>query len=511
MPQPITKQQAEKIAAKDPKVIEARREHPSLETVSEYKEDQRDWQVGFLTDGDEIVQVVVDEDTGVAKETWTGEQVAWRMARGYEGAFGRKLNAPYVWLLLCALFVFGLFDWRRPLRAANLDLVVIVAGFGVSHYFFNRGDIGLSVPFAYPALVYLLVRALWMGFRGGDGLRPSAPIKWLAIATLFLVGFRLGLNVANSNVIDVGYSGVIGADRIADGKPLYGGWPEDNQAGDTYGPVSYYAYVPFEQAMPWSGRWDDLPAAHGAAIFFDLLTVLGLYLFGRRLRPGEPGRRLGTILAFAWAACPYTAFALESNTNDSLVAALLVGALLLLSSPVGRGAVLALAAATKFTPLVLIPLFATYGRSARNVFLFGVGFLIVGGAVMAQTILDPGLATFWERTLDYQIGRDSPFSIWGQAAIEPLHIAVDALAVGLALLVAFRPRLRDPVTVAALGAAVLIAFQLTVDHWFYLYIPWFLPFLFIAMAAVRPREVDELEAQRAESSPAAASASAAAA
>ena len=51
--------------------------------------------------------------------------------------------------------------------------MVVVAGFGVSHYFFNRGEIGLSVPLAYPALLYLLARSLWLGFRGGDGLRPE--------------------------------------------------------------------------------------------------------------------------------------------------------------------------------------------------------------------------------------------------------------------------------------------------------------------------------------------------
>jgi hypothetical protein len=55
--------------------------------------------------------------------------------------------------------------------------------------------------------------------------------------------------------------------------------------------------------------------------------------------------------------------------------------------------------------------------------------------------------------------------------------------VGLAVLVAFRPRRRDHVTVAALGAAVMIGMQLTIDHWFYLYIPWFLPFLLIALLA----------------------------
>ena len=96
------------------------------------------------------------------------------------------------------------------------------------------------------------------------------PIAVLAVMTVVLVAGRITLNVVDSNVIDVGYSGVIGADRIADGKPIYDNFPDDDQSGDTYGPVAYYAYVPFEQVLPWSGTWDDLPAAHAAAIFFDL-------------------------------------------------------------------------------------------------------------------------------------------------------------------------------------------------------------------------------------------------
>ena len=106
-----------------------------------------------------------------------------------------------------------------------------------------------------------------------------------------LVGARIGLNVFDSNVIDVGYSGVIGADRIADQKPIYGNFPDDDQSGDTYGPVAYYAYVPFEQTFPWSGTWDDLPAAHAASIFFDLATLAGLFLLGRRIRRGPPRHR----------------------------------------------------------------------------------------------------------------------------------------------------------------------------------------------------------------------------
>ena len=163
------------------------------------------------------------------------------------------------------------------------------------------------------------------------------PIAWLAVALVFLVGFRVALNVVDSNVIDVGYAGVLGADRIVDGDGLYGdGFSRDVPKGDTYGPVNYLLYVPFEQAMPWSGRWDDLPAAHGAAIAFDLLTIGVLLLLGRALRPGREGTALGVALAYAWAAYPYTAFALETNSNDTLVALACARRPARLRAPLGR-------------------------------------------------------------------------------------------------------------------------------------------------------------------------------
>jgi hypothetical protein len=56
---------------------------------------------------------------------------------------------------------------------------------------------------------------------------------------------------------------------------------------------------------------------------------------------------------------------------------------------------------------------------------------------------------------------------------------VAALAVALALLVALRPRRKGPLELAALTAAVLVAFQLSLTHWFYLYLPWVAPFVFL--------------------------------
>ncbi len=413
---------------------------------------------------------------------WHGYQAAWEMARGYPGSFGHKLNAPYVFLPLCALFLIGLLDWRRPWRVASLDLLVLL-GFGVSHFFFNRAEIGLSVPLQYPVLLYLLARALWIGFRGrGEGLRPVWPAAWLLVAALFLLGFRVGLNIADSGAIDVGYASVVGADRIAHGEPIYDNFPEDVSQGDTYGPVNYFAYVPAELIWPWSGTWDDLPAAHGAAVLFDVATFVLLILLGMRIRPGPAGRRLAATLAFGWAAFPYTAFVLESNSNDTLVAALLVATLLLLARPFARGAMLALATWSKFVPALLAPMLLTYEARKRPALLFATGFGLLTAAALLWPAIDPGLPTLYDRTVAYQTGRDSPFSVWGQASLEPLRVALLAATAGLSILLAFRPREKSLVQIAALGAALIIALQLTMQHWFYLYVVWFYPLLLVALA-----------------------------
>ncbi|HEV2997899.1 MAG TPA: hypothetical protein VGX16_02245, partial [Solirubrobacteraceae bacterium] len=55
------------------------------------------WQVSwFSRGGRELAQVYVSDETGRVLEAWTGFQVAWTMARGYPGAFGRHVNALYV-------------------------------------------------------------------------------------------------------------------------------------------------------------------------------------------------------------------------------------------------------------------------------------------------------------------------------------------------------------------------------------------------------------------------------
>lgn len=487
-PGDITSAEATQAAARDPKVTAETHVHPDLVPSATFNNER--WEVGWFEDDHEYALVMVDPQTGAISESWTGYQVAWEMARGYSGEFAHSLNSPFIWIPLCLIFIVGLFDWRRWRRIANLDLVVLL-GFGVSHFFFNLGDIGVSVPLAYPVLVYLLARCLWIGFRGrGAGLRPVWPTLWLLVAALFLMGFRVGLNMADAGAIDVGYAGVTGAHRIVHGEPLYGDWPEDIHSGDTYGPVNYAAYVPFELIWPYTGEWDDLPAAHGASITFDVATFILLLVLGIRIRPGPTGRRLGAILAFGWAAFPYTAYVLESDSNDALVSALLVATLVLLAKPLWRGVTSSLAVWAKFSPLVLGPMLLTLdGWKPRKLALYAGGFAAITVIFMLWPAIDPGLKVFYERTIAAQAGRSSPFSVWGQAEwLEPLRIAILAGIGILSIALAFVPRKKSLLQVAAFSAALLIGVQITLHHWFYLYIVWFFPLMLVALALLERTE-----------------------
>ncbi|HEX6491370.1 MAG TPA: hypothetical protein VF002_08355 [Gaiellaceae bacterium] len=525
-----------------PKIADWLRHYPpkTRTSTATYSAKYGHWTIKVWTSIDKVGEVAtgrVDDASGIVTEAWTGPQVAWKMARGYKGAFGgTEINSAPIWLALCAAFLLGLADLRRPFCLRNLDLLALLS-FSVSLWYFNQGRVFTSAALVYPPLAYLLVRMGWSGWRGRGiaAARPLWPVWLLAAATVFLAGFRIGLNVENSNVIDVGYSGVIGAERIAHGQAPYGHFPveanlkacgpadEDgeirdriqtngrcesaNPQGDTYGPVAYEAYLPGYWLFGWSGRWDDLPAAHFASVVFDVLCLLGLALVGLRFG----GQRLAVTLAFSWAAWPFTQYVSSSNTNDALPALFLIWGFWLVTSPLARGTFAALAGWTKFAPLLVAPLWASYPDARarpRDKLVFSAAFLVASAAAFSILLLEPhplnALHVFWERTVRFQLGRDSPFSIWDwrqyRAGLPDLHLLQRGLEVLLglaALAVYFVPRRKTARQLAALTAALLIGFEFVLTHWFYLYLPWFFPFVaLVVLTAERQRAPAQVPAVR---------------
>ncbi len=259
------------------------------------------------------------------------------------------------------------------------------------------------------------------------------------------------------------------------------------------------AYVPFRLIFGWSGVWDSLPAAHAAAITFDLLTMLGLLVLGWSVR----GPTAGVVLAYLWAAYPFTSFDLMSNSNDALVAMLIVFSLVTIRLASVRGILGAFAGLTKFAPLGLAPLLwrgtGPWPPKRRSLIVYAVAYALAILVAMLPVLLSGDFHYFWNDSIAYQASRPAPFSIWGlwggyrQTLHLPEHIVLGA-TVALGLASPFLPRgERTMVEVAALGAAIIIGLQLGITYWFYLYIIWFFPLVVIALVLAHPQRRAEPE------------------
>jgi Glycosyltransferase family 87 len=413
--------------------------------------------------------------------TYTGPLILGLYARGHYGAI---FDSPWILGPFTAMFLLPLLLLRGRSWLDRLDLAVVLS-FGASYALFDTSHLELSVWMFYPPLLYLLVRMMMRGFRPRAARRRvdcRLPTLLLGIGLLALIVARIVITLHPADVLDVGTASVLGAYKILHGQSIY---YYSIGHGDTYGPLSYLAYVPFEAI--WPGSWNYLPAARAATITFDLLTIAGLILFGMRLRAGRDGRRLGLLMAWLWAACPFSLLGMEKSTNDGLVALIVVLIMLALNGPIKRGVLVGIGAASKFFPAILLPLVAVGRGDAdeRTVRKVLAAFAITVGLSVALFLPSGGLKEMWDHTLGFQLTRTDVFSIWAlHPTLAPIKLALEALAVILALLVAFRPRgARTPAQVAALAAALTIAVQLPAVHWFYLYIVWFLPLVPIAVLA----------------------------
>ena len=523
-----TEAEAIKVAAADPKVRKELSNHGPYTTDAEYEDGE--WTVHFETDESgsvngkqdedserkEIAQVGVDDETWQLKYVWTGDQVGWQMARGDFGAYGKQANYWYVWGPLAFIFALAFLRTDKLFSMRNLDIVVLLS-FLVSHGFFRAGEVHWAVLLWYPPLLYLLGRTLLMGFGIGERVEQTSnlPTPVLFVLGALTSGFVLALNL-NSRVIDVGYASVAGADLIMDGTLPYGNMPNDVQTGDTYGPLNYLLYIPFRWLFGYSGEWDYLPAAHAMTALAFVTAALALLFTGWKYA----GLRCGAALLLAWVCFPYTLYSTNNNTNDVIVAAVAAIGLATAASPLARGMTVGAGFAIKLFPLVLAPLWMLHDGRKRSsivdVALGGIGIVLLTSWVFALDG-DPvgAIKLFYEKTLAFQSARESPWTIFTQLPVLSfLQRPLTGLATSLALLVALFTIIAGKRTVrrlAAFSAGLIVAFQLTFNYWFYPYITWLEPFVFLALlpatnqktaldgngeAALRKRERPQISEQQ---------------
>jgi hypothetical protein len=438
------------------------------------------WDILYTAGGKDVLEIEIHPYGRVVQVTKPPD-IGWPLLIGLPGVLGGKLNSPWLWLALGLIFLLPFAHPRRPFRLLHLDLLMLL-GFGISQAFFTAGKPGISVPLFYPFLAYAAVRAAIAGFRPArrpGQLMPFVSTRFLVAGVVLMVALRIGFGIAYSHTFDVSAASEIGADRITHGLPLY----VDNSAhGDTYGPVAYLSYVPFE--LVFGLKIPELRAAHAATLTFDVLMVIGLFLLGRTLRRGPPGTRLGAGLAWAWTAYPFTSLVIASNTNDVLVPLFIVYGLILIRSPPARGFMAGLATMGKFAPGLVAPLLIV-GRGPfrrRPVLIAGAAWAAVCAGLVYAFLPAGGLHELWNTTLGFQVNRTSPLAIWERhPSIDWIQPILSAAVVLLAIVVAFLPRRRSVGQIAALCGALLAASQLSANYWLYFYVVWFAPFLFIAL------------------------------
>ena len=227
---------------------------------------------------------------------------------------------------------------------------------------------------------------------------------------------------------------------------------------------------------------------------FDLLCLLGLALVGRRFG----GPRLAATLAFAWAAYPFTQYASNSNTNDAIMPALPDLGLLARARRLG---------ARRFRRARRLDEVRARSCSRRCGLTYPDGCAAAGRARSSRSASRVATLVAFSVLLLEPTPLHAARVFWRSHDRLPDRPRVAVLALGLgpvprgrhprpaprpagargaarrrrARASAFVPRRKSPLQLAALTAALLIGFELVLTHWFYLYIPWFFPFVAFAL------------------------------
>jgi hypothetical protein len=403
------------------------------------------------------------------------------------GAF--TLHPLFIAVPSAGCFVLGLLDWRHPWRVEHLDLLAVAGFFPVAMLLSDDlSPAGLWLAAGCLGWLFARLAGACHGAWRMPELRPSISSRWLRLAVLVLLLVRIG-SVPAGGILDVGQASSLGAWRLLHGLHLYGAvsWPGPGgfriYRPDSYGPFAYYAYLPF--AAVFRSAPAEVATLLPAACF-DVLTLAGLYILGRRLG----GRPLAQAFMFAYLLYPFPGISLMGETNDALIAALCVWAVVAAQRPVTRGLLLAAAALTKFLPALIAVQFLGVRRGRSR---YALTLAVSLAAMLVWPLVTSGPAAFLDSTFGYQLierGGGVQFSIWTYLPHAAL-VARPLLAVALVLLAlspVVCPEMPDARQHAALAAALLIGAQLLLGYWFYSYLTWFYPLLVIAVIRTRPEQ-----------------------
>jgi Glycosyltransferase family 87 len=410
-------------------------------------------------------------------------------------AYGSNIgNDPRVLGGLAVVFILMTAVW--PLwRLRNLDSLV-AAGTALSVILLNHWTLSLLVLVSYPAMIYLALRCTWQALAPPGSRLPATPLydhvtrRWspesrlrvlrLMVAALALITFMVG--VTSLHVIDVGYAVMEGATGLVHGVLPYGHIP-DILHGDTYPLASYLLYVPFAALWPVHTAWDNADATLFLAVAAAGLAAWSVWRLAGRSTSSTGGLRA----AIAVLAFPPLLVTVSTGTTDVVLAAMLIGVLVLWRRPTWASVALSGAAWFKAAPALLLPLLLVRlrGRDLRRGL---VGLTAVSAALLGVLLVlgGPRAPGRMLGAIAFQFERASPHTLWAFVGSVPLQQLAEAMTLALVAGAALKLR-RDPslaadrTRLAGLLCAVLLGVQIAASYWNYMYLVWALPFLVVAL------------------------------
>lgn len=418
----------------------------------------------------------------------------------------RGLPVPYgvplthrAWLIAVGALAFLLATAVVPLRRVrNLDALALLA-FVIPVVLLDERLVAASTFAAIPSLAWLAGRCAWIALGPRREPAPARPLldaltpTWSEAQRVRMLRLAVGaaalvvvlVTVSAISTVDVGQAVMEGATLLTHGTLPYGHMPGDVFHGDVYPLLGYAAYAPLALLMPVHDNWDvangALYAAAAAAVVVALLLV----------RSGEDAA--GLRAALAWLTLPPLLVTVSTGTSDVVLAALLLGALVLVRRPLASASVVLLAGWFKLVPFALLPIWLARLRGRRLAVALALTAASAAATVAVLVALGgAGAPARMLHAVAYQLDRrtlHSPWTLLGIEWLQPLaQAAVLALIAGATVRVRRDAALAaDPVRLAALAGAILLGLQLSANYWTYLYLAWVVPCVVVGLLADAPR------------------------
>ena len=386
---------------------------------------------------------------------------------------------PLVLVGLAALFVLAVAI--RPLRSRrNLDALVIAGGFTLSALLLDDRLVAAHVYVGAVSLLYVAARCLVTALEPRPAIAAATPdlgrlLPAITVATLVAA---VVIVVTSTGISDVAFAALAGATLLNHGVSPYGHIPVEVVHGDTYPLLTYVLYMPVAAIAPVRDSFDSLDGA----LWLNAIALAAAALVFLRW---------GQRTALAWLAFPPVLLAASGGGNDVPAALFVVAAIATFARTQLSIALLTLAGWVKIAPAIaLVPWVARQRGASLARAIALVAALVAAGFVVMLAYGGVDAIHQALTALRFQFERGSWLSVWRQLGVPGLQAACQALTLTFLVMTAIALRRRPDLPfrrVAALAGTAIALAQLSANNWSYVYLPWLLPFILVALFPPEPQ------------------------